>query len=249
MKKIILIGTASILALSSCVSKKKHEEVVTKLVKAKEELALAKVKKENKMNLEKEIDKVSYSLGLNVAQNIKSQGLDEISYDAFAKGVEDVYEANGLQIEAGQAQQILQEYFGKAAAAKSNKLKAEGEKFLAENKKRPEVITTASGLQYEILKEGNGPKPSATSTVKTHYHGTLLDGTVFDSSVERGQPTSFPVNRVIAAWTEALQLMPVGSKWKLYCPYNLAYGEQGAGGKIGPFATLIFEVELLEIEK
>ncbi|MBT6030609.1 MAG: FKBP-type peptidyl-prolyl cis-trans isomerase [Crocinitomicaceae bacterium] len=124
-----------------------------------------------------------------------------------------------------------------------------GKDFFAENSKRKDVVTLASGLQYEIITEGNGPKPGPTDKVKTHYHGTLLNGTVFDSSVERGTPLSFPVNRVIKGWTEALQLMPVGSKWKLYIPSHLAYGERGAGAKIKPNAALIFEVELIEIEK
>ena len=127
--------------------------------------------------------------------------------------------------------------------------KQSGKDFFAENSKRKDVVTLASGLQYEIITEGNGPKPGPTDKVKTHYHGTLLNGTVFDSSVERGTPLSFPVNRVIKGWTEALQLMRVGSKWKLYIPSHLAYGERGAGAKIKPNAALIFEVELIEIEK
>ncbi len=123
----------------------------------------------------------------------------------------------------------------------------DGEAYLAENAKRDEITVTASGLQYEILTEGNGDKPTASDTVRTHYHGTLIDGTVFDSSVDRGQPAEFPVNGVIAGWTEALQLMPKGSKWRLHIPYNLAYGERGAGGAIGPYAALVFDVELLDI--
>ena len=126
---------------------------------------------------------------------------------------------------------------------------SEGEAFLAENGKRPEVTTTASGLQYEVIEMGDGAKPTASSTVKVHYRGTLLDGTVFDSSYDRGEPISFPLNGVIRGWTEGLQLMPVGSKFKFYIPYDLAYGERGAGQVIGPYETLIFEVELLNIEK
>lgn len=131
----------------------------------------------------------------------------------------------------------------------ASKMSEDGAAFLAENAKRPEVTVLESGLQYEILKEGNGPKPTASSRIKCHYHGTLINGEVFDSSVERGEPATFGVGQVIKGWTEALQLMPVGSKWKLYIPADLAYGDQGAGGKIGPGATLIFEVELLEIVK
>ncbi|MBT6514332.1 MAG: FKBP-type peptidyl-prolyl cis-trans isomerase [Crocinitomicaceae bacterium] len=137
----------------------------------------------------------------------------------------------------------------KSAPKKEKSELQSGKDFFAENSKRKDVVTLASGLQYEIITEGNGPKPGPTDKVKTHYHGTLLNGTVFDSSVERGTPLSFPVNRVIKGWTEALQLMPVGSKWKLYIPSHLAYGERGAGAKIKPNAALIFEVELIEIEK
>ena len=132
-------------------------------------------------------------------------------------------------------------------AEKSKEMSAAGEAFLADNAKRDEVTGTASGMQYEVLVAGEGDKPVATSTVRTHYHGTLIDGTVFDSSVDRGEPAEFPVNGVIAGWTEALQMMAVGSKWRLYLPYQLAYGEQGAGGAIGPYATLIFDVELIDI--
>lgn len=243
--KILTIGLG--LALASCVSKKHHQELLDKYAAQETELTKLKENKNN-MNLENEIDKVSYSLGVNMAQNLRGQGLDEVNYEALAQGVKDVYGDAGVKIDALQAQKILQDYFQKAAAKAENANKEAGEKFLAENAKREEVTVLPSGLQYEILKQGDGPKPTATSTVKTHYHGTLINGEVFDSSVERGQPASFPVNRVIAGWTEALQLMPVGSKWKLYIPYNLAYGERGAGGKIGPYSALIFEVELLEIE-
>ena len=124
---------------------------------------------------------------------------------------------------------------------------AAGEAFLAENAQREEVTVTESGMQYEVITAGDGERPSASSTVRTHYHGTLVDGTVFDSSYDRGQPAEFPVNGVIAGWTEALQMMPVGSKWRLYLPYSLAYGEAGAGGAIGPYAALVFDVELLDI--
>lgn len=216
------------------------------------EQELTALKEENKkrqtVNLENEIDKVSYSLGVNVAENIKQQGLDQINSSAFAKAVEDVYTGGSTQINGVEAQQILQSFFQKQQAAQHSGNKDAGEKFLAENATKEGVVVLPSGLQYKVLKEGTGEKPTASSTVKTHYHGTLIDGTVFDSSVDRGQPISFPVNGVIAGWTEALQLMPVGSKWKLFIPYNLAYGERGAGGKIGPFSALVFEVELLGIE-
>jgi FKBP-type peptidyl-prolyl cis-trans isomerase FklB len=141
----------------------------------------------------------------------------------------------------------IQEYFSKQQAKASESVVEEGRKFLATNSKKENIFTLESGLQYEVIKAGEGAKPSLNDQVTTHYHGTLIDGTVFDSSVERGQPASFPVNGVIKGWTEALQLMNVGSKWRLFVPYDLAYGERGAGPQIGPFTTLIFEVELISI--
>lgn len=235
------------MSLGSCITKKHHNETINQLTAAQKELAEIKAEKNKPMNIENEIDKVSYSLGLNVAQNIKGQGLSEINYSAFAKGVEDIYEGNNAAIDPAKAQQILQEFFQKQQEKQSAGLKEAGEKFLAENAKKEGVVVLPSGLQYTIMKEGTGEKPSATSTVSTHYHGTLITGEVFDSSVDRGTPAEFPVNRVIPGWTEALQLMPVGSKWKLFIPYDLAYGAQGAGGKIGPYSALVFEVELLKI--
>ena len=204
--------------------------------------------------LESNIDSVSYSLGVNIGENLQNQ-FPNIDLNYLENGIKDVFDTSkSLSIQGPDAQKIIQDYFAKQQAAASQE-KAEaskeiikvGEDFLTKNGKRKEVTTTESGLQYEILKVGDGPKPSATDNVRTHYHGTLLDGTVFDSSVDRGEPISFNVSGVIAGWTEALQLMTVGSKWRLYIPYNLAYGERGAGPKIGPYSTLIFEVELLKI--
>jgi FKBP-type peptidyl-prolyl cis-trans isomerase FklB len=148
-----------------------------------------------------------------------------------------------------QANEFISNYFQKAMEEKGAVVRVEGEKFLEENKKKAGVTTTASGLQYEVIKTGDGPKPTATDKVKTHYHGTLTNGTVFDSSVDRGEPVEFPVNGVIKGWTEALQLMPVGSKWKLFVPYSLAYGERAAGPQIPAYSAFVFEVELLEIVK
>ncbi len=201
------------------------------------------------IKMEKELDRVSYSLGVNIGQNMKTQGMDSLNVEAFAKAIRDVYSTEGkLAISAEEANKLLQEYFQKAQATKFDGNKKLGEDFLAQNKSKPGVVTLPSGLQYMVITEGTGPKPTATETVKTHYHGTTVDGKVFDSSVERGEPISFPVNGVIAGWTEALQLMPVGSKWKLFIPYQLAYGERGAGPSIGPYSTLIFDVELISIE-
>ncbi|MDR2084020.1 MAG: FKBP-type peptidyl-prolyl cis-trans isomerase [Bacteroidales bacterium] len=202
-----------------------------------------------KLEFKTEKEKASYALGMQLGNNFQQQGfLTNLNFDYIIAGIKDQVN-NQAQIDINETDQILTQFFTELQKVQSSGNIEEGEKFLAENAKRKEVVVTESGLQYEILVEGNGPKPNATSTVKTHYKGTLLDGTVFDSSYDRGEPLSFPLNQVIKAWTEALQLMPVGSKWKLYVPYYLGYGERGAGALIGPYATLIFEVELLDIEK
>ena len=203
----------------------------------------------NNVNLTNEIDSVSYSLGLNVAKSIKMQGLEEINSEALIKAFNDVLSDKEQLLSDMDAGQCLNAYFQKAQLAKSSASKEAGEAFLAQNKTREGVVTTESGLQYEVITEGTGEKPGLEDKVTTHYHGTLIDGTVFDSSVYRGEPVSFQVNGVIPGWTEALQLMPVGSKWKLYIPSELAYGESGAGNVIGPNEALIFEVELISINK
>ena len=201
----------------------------------------------NAQNLNTEMEKVSYSLGVNVAKSVKNQGLTSIDSEAIAQAFTDVFEGNELKISEQESNLILQDYFGKLAKETQSANVEAGEKFLAENAKRDGVVTTATGLQYEVLAEGSGDSPKETDQVTVHYHGTLIDGTVFDSSVERGQPATFPVNGVIPGWVEALQLMKPGAKYKLFIPSNLAYGERGAGGSIGPNATLIFEVELISI--
>ena len=201
----------------------------------------------NAQNLNTEMEKVSYSLGVNVAKSVKNQGLESIDSEAIAQAFTDVFEGNELKISEQESNLILQEYFGKLAEKTQSVNVEAGQKFLAENANRGGVVTTATGLQYEVLAEGSGDSPKETDQVTVHYHGTLIDGTVFDSSVERGQPATFPVNGVIPGWVEALQLMKPGAKYKLFIPSNLAYGERGAGGAIGPDATLIFEVELISI--
>ena len=197
--------------------------------------------------LNNEIDSVSYSLGVNIGENIKTQfpNIDLKNFEAAIKDV--LQEGKEPAISGSDAQKTIQEYFKKQQATASESVVEEGKKFLDENGKKENVITLESGLQYEVIKSGEGAKPTLNDQVTTHYHGTLIDGTVFDSSVERGEPASFPVNGVIKGWTEALQLMSVGSKWRLFVPYDLAYGERGAGPQIGPFTTLIFEVELISI--
>jgi FKBP-type peptidyl-prolyl cis-trans isomerase FklB len=203
----------------------------------------------DKKTLETTVEKASYGIGVNIAQNMKSQGLDSLDVNLIAQAMKTVFTSGELLLTAEESNQIIQDYMMGMQAKKAEGAIKAGQEFLDANGKKEGVVTTASGLQYEIMKEGNGPKPTLESKVTTHYHGTLIDGTVFDSSVERGQPATFPVSGVIAGWTEALQLMPVGSKWKLFVPSNLAYGERGAGGQIGPHSTLIFEVELLSIDK
>ena len=202
----------------------------------------------SKMNLEKEIDKVSYSLGINIGNSLKSQGLAQVNSTVFAAALDATFNGTPGEISEEQSQQVLQAYFGKLQQEQSKVLRAEGDKFLAENSKKEGVITLPSGLQYIVMTKGTGAIPKSTDQVKTHYHGTLIDGTVFDSSVERNSPATFPVTGVIQGWVEALQLMPVGSKWKLFVPSDLAYGERGQGA-IKPHSALIFEVELLEIVK
>lgn len=200
------------------------------------------------MELTTELQKLSYSLGVLMASSVRSQGADTLDINAVAAAFRDVYENNNLQISQQDANSTVQAYMQAAADKKHSGAKEEGEKFLAVNKLKEGVTTTASGLQYSVLKLGNGKTPKATSSVTVHYTGKLINGKVFDSSVQRGQPATFGVSQVIRGWTEALQLMREGDKWLLYIPYNLAYGERGAGGDIPPFATLIFEVELINVK-
>lgn len=192
-----------------------------------------------------DVESASYLIGYRQAQGVQEQGGEVIDMGAYALGAQDAIAGQESQVPVENEEQLMTALSEALMQSKS----ASGEAYMIENAARPEVTTTASGLQYEVLVEGSGPKPQATDTVVTHYHGTLTDGTVFDSSVERGSPASFPVNRVIPGWTEALQMMSVGSKWRLVVPPELAYGERGAGGAIPPNATLVFEVELLEIQQ
>ena len=200
------------------------------------------------------MDKVSYALGLGIGRQLAQMGASELNIDDFAAAIKDVIAGNELKVSNRDAQTIVQDYFRKQEeklnaerAEKGKVAKAEGEKYLAENAKKEGVVTLPSGLQYMVLKEGNGKKPKATDQVKCHYEGFLIDGTVFDSSIQRGEPAVFPLNQVIAGWTEGLQLMQEGAKYRFFIPYILGYGEGGAGASIPPYAALIFDVELLEV--
>ena len=204
--------------------------------------------KENKVELKTLADSAAYAIGMQFGQALEQGNLTNLNLELVKQGLED--EINGKSaLDHNQYESTLEAFFTQKQKEDNKEKIEEGEKFLAENAKRKEVKTTASGLQYEVITEGTGDKPAATNTVKVHYKGTTIAGKVFDSSYDRGTPAEFPLNRVIAGWTEGLQLMSVGSKYKFYIPYNLAYGERGAGQDIKPFETLIFEVELLEIKK
>ena len=200
------------------------------------------------------MDKISYALGIGIGRQLSQMGAADLNIDDFAQAIKDVI-AGELKFGDAEAQQIVQEFFAKQeekqkaeAAEKGKAAKQDGEKFLAENGKKEGVITTASGLQYQVLREGNGQSPKATDTVECHYEGTLIDGTKFDSSYDRGQTATFPLNQVIAGWTEGLQLMKEGGKYRFFIPYELGYGERGAGASIPPFSTLVFDVELVSVK-
>ncbi len=194
------------------------------------------------------MDKISYALGMSMASNLMNSGLKQIDVESFVKAFTEIMNDATPSMTPQEANQIIQNFLSKRQDEMLENNLKEGKIFLEENGKKEGVITLPSGLQYEVLQEGEGAKPKATDQVKCHYHGTLLSGEVFDSSVQRGQPATFGVNQVIKGWVEALQLMQVGSKWKLYIPSGLAYGAQGAGNSIEPNSTLIFDVELLGIE-
>lgn len=193
------------------------------------------------------MDKFSYAIGLGIGQNLLSMGAKGISVEDFAQAINDVLNNNPTAITHQEARDIVNKYFQELEQKVNAANIEQGKAFLEENKKRPEVVTLPSGLQYEIITEGKGKLAQATDRVKCHYEGTLIDGTLFDSSVKRGQPAVFGVNQVIPGWVEALQLMPEGSKWKLYIPSDLGYGAQGAGEMIAPHSTLVFDVELIEV--
>lgn len=193
------------------------------------------------------MDKFSYGLGMGIGQNLLSMGVKDMSVEDFIKGISDVLAGNKTELTHAEAQKVVNEHFQKLAEEAYAVNKEAGEKFLAENAKKEGVVVLPSGLQYEVLTEGNGKKPSATDRVQCHYEGTLIDGTIFDSSIKRGEPAVFGVNQVIMGWVEALQLMQEGAKWRLYIPYDMAYGEHGAGEMIPPYSALVFDVELIKV--
>lgn len=200
------------------------------------------------------MDKLSYALGLGIGRQLAQMGATSLSIDDFATAIKDVLAGAELKVSDQEAQTLMQEFFRKQEekanaemAEKGKKAKAEGEQYLADNAMKEGVVTLPSGLQYKVLSEGNGKKPKATDKVKCHYEGFLVDGTVFDSSIRRGEPAVFPLNQVIAGWTEGLQLMQEGAKYRFFIPYHLGYGEHGAGASIPPYAALVFDVELIEV--
>ena len=201
------------------------------------------------------MDKLSYALGLGIGRQLSQMGANDLNAADFAQAVKDMIDGKEPQVPAAEAQQIVEDFFQKQeerqraeAAEKYKGAKSEGEKYLSENAKKEGVVTLPSGLQYKVLKEGNGKSPKATDKVVCHYEGMLVDGTMFDSSIQRGEPATFPLNGVIAGWTEGLQLMKEGAKYRFFIPYQLGYGERGAGASITPFAALVFDLELIEVK-
>ncbi|MES2627357.1 MAG: FKBP-type peptidyl-prolyl cis-trans isomerase [Bacteroidota bacterium] len=235
MKKTILIASMAVFAITATAQKRKKD-------KTEETPTVVAQGPQNGM------DSLSYAFGVTMANNLKNQGVETLSFEQYLNAVKDVYSNSG-KMTTEQAQAYLKEFIAKKQAAENEANKQAGIAFLEQNKNKPGVTVLPSGLQYKILNKGTGTvKPTLTDKVKTHYHGTLIDGTVFDSSVDRGQPLSFNVNGVIRGWVEILQTMVAGDKFEIYVPYDLAYGSRGTG-KIKPFSTLIFTVELIDIEK
>ena len=193
------------------------------------------------------MDKFSYGLGMGIGQNLQSMGIENMNVEDFVKGMNDVLAGGKTEMTHAEAQKVVNEHFRTLAEEAYAQNKKAGETFLADNAHKEGVTVLPSGLQYEVIAEGDGKKPSATDRVQCHYEGTLIDGTIFDSSIKRGEPAVFGVNQVIKGWVEALQLMQEGAKWRLYIPYDMAYGEHGAGEMIPPYSALIFDVELIKV--
>ena len=236
---IILVGSFSL-----CAQSKKELEAQVKKLQAE----IEQLKKPKEVDLSTSNKKAGYSMGVLLASNIKGQGGDSLDVEAITAAIKDVYEKKTLKIEQQQCMPIVQQFMQQAVEKRGAIAKEQGRLFLENNKKNEGVIVTSIGLQYKVLTSGTGKTPTSTSNVTVHYTGKLIDGTIFDSSVKRGQPANFGVNQVIRGWTEALQLMKEGDKWILYVPYDLAYGERGSGPQIPPYSTLIFEVELIKVD-
>ncbi|MBD3750749.1 MAG: FKBP-type peptidyl-prolyl cis-trans isomerase [Sphingobacteriales bacterium] len=195
------------------------------------------------------LDSASYSFGLKIAMGLKSDGVKELNYQMLSKAMEDVFAGKTPVISDAKSGECISAFLQKAHSEQFSAIQTQNQKFLEENKKKPNVVTLPSGLQYEILNPGNGPKPTANDRVTVHYKGTLIDGKQFDSSYDRNEPLTIELNNVIPGWTEGVQLMPIGAKYRFYIPYQLGYGERGAGQDIPPYSTLIFDIELLKIGK
>lgn len=235
---LFLLGTCASMAQSK-------KELLAEINRLKAEIE--EMKKPKPVVVSSEFEKVSYGMGVLLATSMKSQGADSVDARLCSAAIQDVLSNKPTLVQRQEAMALVQNYVTQAMELKNTKRKEEGKAFLATNATKEGVKTTASGLQYQVVKEGTGRRPGPTDRVTVHYTGRLIDGTMFDSSVERGQPATFGVNQVISGWTEALQLMTEGSKWVLFIPSELGYGERGAGADIGPHATLIFDVELIKI--
>lgn len=242
---IRLISFFAVLLVSAGASAQSKKELIDEVSRLKKEIE--ELRKPKPVNVETEVDRASYSIGVLMGTSLKSQGGDSLNLQVIGAAIEDVLLGKELKVKREECTGIAQSYMTKTMELRNTKRIEEGKAFLAANATKAGVQTTASGLQYQVVKEGTGKKPGPSDRVTVHYTGRLTDGTMFDSSVERGQPATFGVNQVIAGWTEALQLMSEGSKWILYIPSELGYGARGAGGDIPPHAVLVFDVELIKV--
>lgn len=240
-----MISFFAVLLVSAGASAQSKKELIDEVSRLKKEIE--ELRKPKPVNVETEVDRASYSIGVLMGTSLKSQGGDSLNLQVIGAAIEDVLLGKELKVKREECTGIAQSYMTKTMELRNTKRIEEGKAFLAANATKAGVQTTASGLQYQVVKEGTGKKPGPSDRVTVHYTGRLTDGTMFDSSVERGQPATFGVNQVIAGWTEALQLMSEGSKWILYIPSELGYGARGAGGDIPPHAVLVFDVELIKV--
>lgn len=247
--KNLFLGSVSLIVATGVIAQTKP--AVKKTAPAAKPAAKPVVKQaSDEVVLKTQIDSVSYAIGVDIAKNLVNQGLGNVDFNLLVRGFDDVFKKKNIALKEEESNKCIQDYMQKAKSSKADGNKEAGKKFLAENAKKKGVVSLPNGIQYEVLKASQDTvKPKLTDKIKCHYHGTLIDGTVFDSSVDRGEPITFPLNGVIKGWQESLTLMTVGSKWRIYIPSDLAYGDNAAGEKIGPGSTLIFEVELIAIEK